>query len=347
MIRLLPVLSLLAVPAVSVVPANAASFDCAKATTPFEKVICSDDGLGLADERLARTYSFALAGLSEKAAASVKRDQQAWLAYAQKACTDNNEVLRSGSYDERMTWCLSSLYTNRLNALELSRFVRGERIYPLSQFSSSLDSYIEEDPDFRWPVTQHELTVAQIDSDEAFAAALNAALRAEGERRSSASADVSTSDDDTSGSEDSSVVIDVQQGFWEHRVSFTVESSWYPHGAAHGGHTTTFLHYLNQQGRFATAEDLFEGETWQADLAKMAARALETQLGPILFPDADDAETLEAIVSDVSRWDLSNNLGLTIQFQPYEVTAYVYGTPTIFILWDELEPLLKDVDLLR
>jgi uncharacterized protein len=37
-------------------PANAASFDCAKAKTPIEKNICSDAVLGRADEELSRAY---------------------------------------------------------------------------------------------------------------------------------------------------------------------------------------------------------------------------------------------------------------------------------------------------
>lgn len=343
MIRLLSALCLLILPA-SIGPAQGASFDCGKASTPFEEAICGDEGLSKADERLARSYSFALAGLSESASTRLKRSQQDWLRHAQRACTAENEPLLTGSYDERMIWCLSNLYTARAGALEMSRFYRGERLYTVGQYASYLDSYRLEEPDFRWPVGHHELTVVQLDSTEPYAEKLNAALWAEGEARSS------TRDEDgegDAGGDDTSVVIDLQGGYWDGRMSFTVESSWYPHGAAHGGHTTSYLHYLVEEERFAQADDLFEGKKWKGELAKLTATALEEQLGPILFPESDDASTLEDIVSDVSRWDFSNYLGLTIQFQPYEVTAYAYGTPTIFLLWDDLEPLVKEGSRLR
>src|SRR5690606_17711940 len=64
--------------AVSVLPVNAASFDCAKATTPFEKAICGDAELSKADERLARTYQTAIGGLSEAALSAMRADQRAW-----------------------------------------------------------------------------------------------------------------------------------------------------------------------------------------------------------------------------------------------------------------------------
>lgn len=347
MFRLLPALSLLVFPLFSGVTVHAASFDCGKAATPFEQAICGDEGLSKADERMARSYSFALAGLSDEASELVKRSQQSWLRHAQRACTDENEPLQAGSYDERMTWCLSDLYGARADALEISRFYRGERLYTIGEYASALDSYRIEEPDFRWPVGRHELTIVQLDSDAPYAEKLNAALRAEGEERSSTSGELGEDGEDDAGGEDTSVVIDVQGGFWDSRVSFTVESSWYPHGAAHGGHTTSFLHYLVDEERFAQADDLFEGKKWQSELAKLTATAMSQQLGPILFPDSGDASGLEDIVSDVTRWDFSNYLGLTIQFQPYEVTAYAYGTPTVFLLWDSLEPLIKEGSPLR
>lgn len=347
MIRLLPALSLIIVPFGFAVPARAASFDCTKATTPFERAICDDEGLSKADERLARSYSFALAGLSDAASAKVKASQQAWLSYAQRACTNENEPISSGEYDERMVWCLSDLYQTRASGLELSRFYRGERLYPVGEFASYPDSYRLEEPDFRWPVGHHDMTVVQLDSSAAFADKLNAALLAEGKARATAVGDDPDGGDGDAGGEDASVVIDLQDGFWEDRVSFTVDISWYPHGAAHGSHSTSYLHYLISEERFARADDLFDGEAWKTELAKLVAVALEQQIGPLLFPDSDEASGLEDIVSDVGRWDFSNYLGLSIQFQPYEVTPYAYGTPTVFVLWDSLEPFMKEGALLR
>lgn len=87
----LPTLSLLVLtlsahpPGVAPSPARAASFPCAKATTPTEKAICADQGLSKLDERLAAAYRSALNQLSGsspeegKAQAALKADQRAWL----------------------------------------------------------------------------------------------------------------------------------------------------------------------------------------------------------------------------------------------------------------------------
>ena len=62
--------------------AEAASFDCAKASTPLERLICSTPELSRSDEVLAKAYATALGGLSEAAKAVVQSSQRDWLAYA-------------------------------------------------------------------------------------------------------------------------------------------------------------------------------------------------------------------------------------------------------------------------
>ena len=55
----------------------AATFDCDKASTFVEKVICSDLRLTNLDDQLARLYKDALAASSNSAA--LKTEQKAWL----------------------------------------------------------------------------------------------------------------------------------------------------------------------------------------------------------------------------------------------------------------------------
>ena len=75
------VLTLLAMPSL----AQAASFPCAKASTPTEKAICADEGLSKLDERVAAAYREALALLSgsspeeDRAQVALKADQRGWL----------------------------------------------------------------------------------------------------------------------------------------------------------------------------------------------------------------------------------------------------------------------------
>lgn len=75
------VMTLLAAPSL----AQAASFPCAKASTPTEKAICADHGLSKLDERVAAAYRDALALLSGsspeegRAQVALKADQRGWL----------------------------------------------------------------------------------------------------------------------------------------------------------------------------------------------------------------------------------------------------------------------------
>lgn len=82
------------------VPAGAASFDCAKAATAVEKMICNDDGLSRLDDQMAADYKAQLAARSNDP--SVREAQATWL-QERNRCRD--EV------------CLGFVYLDRLRAL--------------------------------------------------------------------------------------------------------------------------------------------------------------------------------------------------------------------------------------
>ena len=73
--------------------AQAASFDCSKAGTSFEKAICASPDASKADETLAQAYATALGGLSKDAADSLRATQHDWLDYAQRTCGDDAQPL--------------------------------------------------------------------------------------------------------------------------------------------------------------------------------------------------------------------------------------------------------------
>jgi len=58
-------------------PAHAVSFDCNKASTPFEKAVCSDTELSNLDSKLAEVYKQRL--LKTKNPNALKKDQLCWL----------------------------------------------------------------------------------------------------------------------------------------------------------------------------------------------------------------------------------------------------------------------------
>lgn len=324
--------------AVSVLPVNAASFDCAKATTPFEKAICSDAELSKADERLARTYQTAIGGLSDAALSAMRADQRAWLDHARRACTTDVQPLTSGSYDERGVMCLQTLFSNRSDLLEQSRIIKGTRLYPMARYDALPDPNEADNPDSYYPVALHELAYVQIDDTSPEAEAFNALVRAEADAQAGFGAD--PDEDDMVDTSDTTNKIFFKEGAGTGRITLEASTYWYGHGAAHGNWAVTYLHYLNAEQRWLEASDLFAAKGWQKALLRLAADALRAEHGDNLY--LDDDNDIAEVVTDPTRWDFSDPYGLIIQFQPYEVAPYVYGAPTARVAWDDLADYLSD-----
>jgi uncharacterized protein len=81
--------------------ANAASFDCAKASTRIEKTICADQELSGLDSQLMQVYKTALADNHDTEA--TKAEQRAWLSTVRNRCEDAQ--------------CLKQAYAARITAL--------------------------------------------------------------------------------------------------------------------------------------------------------------------------------------------------------------------------------------
>jgi uncharacterized protein len=94
--------SFLACSMVALAPrARAAGFDCAKAATPTEKLICGDAQLSQLDGQLVQAYRRALEGAADPD--KLREEQRTWLRTERKACTD--------------VACLKKVYAQRLTAL--------------------------------------------------------------------------------------------------------------------------------------------------------------------------------------------------------------------------------------
>lgn len=81
--------------------AHAASFDCRKASTRIENLICTDTELSSLDEQLSKAYREALAKGVNKA--SVKQWQKQWLFLTRDSCAD--------------TACLKTVYASHVSEL--------------------------------------------------------------------------------------------------------------------------------------------------------------------------------------------------------------------------------------
>jgi uncharacterized protein YecT (DUF1311 family) len=313
-------------------PAAAASFDCAKAQSPFEKAICSSPEVSAQDEILAKAYQTALGGLSADAANEIKSAQRAWLNYAEYSCSDDAQPI-PGDYTDDQKQCLAATYRDRIGDLEASRMQGGYRFYPLDRYLVEKDT--QALPEDFSKVADRQFQIVKIDGTDDVATAFNAAIATiiaetpdifEPGTTTIAASD-GTSDEDTS-TKVSAVT--------NQRISLQTNQYWYGHGAAHGNYFITNRHFLLNKKRLLEASDVFEGDGWQEKLGQLALDGIKATLGEDYFATSDD--DVKAIAVDPLRWDFSEE-GLVIQFNIYEVTAYAMGAPTLTIPWNDLSAI--------
>ena len=91
-----------------------ASFDCAKAASPVEKLVCSDEGLAALDVQMAAVFG-KLVAANPANAPDLRSDQRAWL-LQRTQCLD-------GTQRTTQLTCLKEHYQNRMALLQSNAFV--------------------------------------------------------------------------------------------------------------------------------------------------------------------------------------------------------------------------------
>lgn len=322
--------------------AQAASFDCGKAATPFEKAICDHPDLSERDEVLAQAYATALGGLSADAAAAVKADQHNWLDYASRICSDDGQPIATAYTDDQAS-CLGGEFTSRIAALEASKMQGGYRFYPVEKF------LVERDPDsetnsYNKVATKHFLTV-KIDRADDLAAAFNAMteqLRLDNDAQMGEDAHLF----DKAGNlakGDTSADIDVSTTVKEvnsSRITLETDTYWFGHGAAHGNYGSSYSHFLIAEARPLTAADVFKAKGWQKQFVALVLKQAEADLGDEYQGD-DSSGDLSKVISDPSRWEFTD-AGISVHFNPYEVASYARGEVDVTVSWNDLADLVTD-----
>ena len=87
-----------------VVPAHAASFDCAKAQTRVEKFVCNDPFISKLDSQLGKVYDEDIAKANPEQKARLVAEQRHWMSFTRAACTTQT--------------CFKHAYWSRLAELE-------------------------------------------------------------------------------------------------------------------------------------------------------------------------------------------------------------------------------------
>ncbi|WP_368412655.1 lysozyme inhibitor LprI family protein [Dongia sp.] len=303
-------------------PAHAASFDCAAATQPLEKIICADEDLSALDEKMAATYKETQAKLDGDAAQTIKTSQRAWLKFLRAYC---------GATD-RAGWttaeCLDMEYDTRIQ--DLAGAIIVQPAFTFLQVAEYQTIKIDAEPEYDRPAEtgRHYFSYPQIiapkvaetarwndDMQKWARSVVGEWIEMDGNPQVEISATVRTS--------------------LPNFVS--VEKSVYWMGAAHMWGTYWNENVLLTTGQELTAAQIFKsGSGWESFLSTRAFNAIELESGsPEITRDL-----IESLVEEPQTWTVSADT-LTITVDPDGTDSRRYGAIEVVYTWRELGPFLQ------
>lgn len=300
-------------------PVGAASFDCAKASSPREKSVCSDESLSKADEEIAAYYASALKRLSAEGAERLRTGQRSWLAFLGKACP-------AGSVE-----CLAPWYEERVTFLRDAVKEEGGNTYLVS-----------DDWHFVAPAREGEEEITGA-NDMRYRQQLHFAIDApesEGER--AFNAEIEQHGNDLWTGFDGEMRMDTRislNGATDGLVSADLFIWQFPLGAAHGFGAAAHVNFRLDEARLLRASDLFARDGWEEALAKMVLAELRANEDLIFFDGLD--ETVRGMAAKPENWVLAAE-GLGVNFPVYSIGPYAMGDRTVTVPWEKLEDWLAE-----
>ena len=229
--------------------AQAASFDCRKASSKMERAICTNPRLSVLDESLATAYMAAKARLSSNSVKTFVTGQSSWLRFTSTYCfTDYNAAAAS---PEEADKCLAEAYRQRIKEIEATgKIVAGFKTYLM------LDTTIKVSAKEQ-AVHTLERRYVQLDDNSALAVKLNSYLTLKNKI---------DFDADARGSESYSVNLSNPSKDWMYK-ELTADTST-------GAYPNTYKEcgvYAISLGRPLLIRDVFAGQEW-IKIAEAAAR---------------------------------------------------------------------------
>lgn len=302
-------------------PAQGASFDCAKAASWIELAICEDPALGRLDERMAAAYRDAreAARSDPPALERLASEQRAWLAE------------RDGC---RLTPCIERVYERRLG--QLSGPIGTHPAEPLGE-QKIQESAPHLSIDAVYPVLPGEAPAVDAANRE-IRALVDGVI---GTFRGQAGEYAAGPGAEGQGWEgpDWSLTLDYDSPHRTDRYLAIPFTGYEYTGGAHGMPLNLPLVIDLASGRRVPPEGLFRpGTNWLERLSEHCLKALR---GRELL-SADDQWLREGTAPTLENYGLllPGSDGLTVTFAPYSVAPYAAGIQEVLIPYRELKGLL-------
>ena len=303
-------LSILILSLLMSVSSPALAFDCARASTETEKLICSDSRLKQADSDLGRAWSKARELLGEAEFKMLRQNQRAWLKTRDARCG-------YGSDDERVD-CLTQQTTQRTLIIAAKAKTgpgSGAAMVPFARVQAgSKKAYEVEIAGVRFAAPAR---AGEVSFNKAVDTLVNQAPFTE------------KIDFETAGqlSYNQSITLEFAA---PHLVSALVQT-WRYDGGAHGNTFFSAINVSPETGEL-TYDRLFSPEA-KAELADACENRLygyngdkalsKVQLKEMFFPESEKAVLTAA--GKLSSWTFDAD-GARVHFSPYELAPYAAGS---------------------
>jgi uncharacterized protein len=325
-------------------PVFAASFDCARASSPREKAICASPRLSYLDDQLGATFNKLLAAVPAEAHATVRQNERDWLHSFECPANLGQEALGKClalAWDERIRLLQMAISTSQSsgvpllwNSVHFTQADTGDE----ARMDAERGAPTESTLDAEWP---------QALSSDPNWQAWNRAI--ELQTRDMASQGQAKPGDQWAKSawmdgldNDVSVTLGAVTPLF---VGTSFQNLWYGHGAAHPNYAKLQFNWLLLQRRELAAEDVFRtGSGWQKLLYDRAMESLRAQIDP-KFPENQWApgygeDLVSKIAKDPHYWILDTT-GLTLYFPQGSISCHACGEFEVKLPWKELRPMLQ------
>lgn len=307
--------------------ADAASFDCAQATTPRELTICANQPLSDADEKMGALYNTALAKLSPQGSRLLRDGQRSWLRFLGEVCPIGN---RETSRDKAAE-CLLKYYSERLRDLEHVATQNGPFVFNRVDHYSL--SHLKAAPSGISDIVTHHSATPRIDQPLTPLTALWNEIAARPDNSS----------EPDCGAGDGNTWLGYEIGFASHRIiSVTWVTSFYCPGTPHGYDTAeTQTLVLSPTPHPLQPTDLFRPDSpWQERLSElMLAGVRDAAAKEQIALDARAEGTVSDLTTDPRNWTFTKE-GLEIHFAPYVLGAGRFFHPDVTAPWPTLNGIL-------
>jgi uncharacterized protein YecT (DUF1311 family) len=307
------------------------SFDCAKAKTAGELMICRDADLSAADRRLDAAFRRLKSTETPASFATVQAAQRAWLAYVTKSCRAGGAMPEDPGEQNARTGCLTDDYADRAERLEGVEVVKSGAfaIEPRMRVVTREKPETEESDVYPW--------MSGGPAADAFNRYVAKAL-ALGKRR------MDDKDLFPFGDEVDDMKLFARRTyslvrFDAHVASLQIATFDYT-GGAHEAINESSLNWDVARAKPFGLDDVFAKDApWRKFATDFCLAQLHEDFAGQGAPDPD-RESVEAVVGDGDNW-LWGTDAATVHFTVYTIASFSGGESDVRIPYDRLAPYLR------